>query len=160
MIYALGDVSGAHFNPAVTFAIILSERNKITVERAFAYFGAQLVGAFAAANCYWLMTKDTFGMGPQENMGWLQTFIAELIFTFVLCYVVLTVATTKTPSKDMFGLAIGACIIVGGYAAGPISGAALNPAVAIGTDLVHCFWPGGKGTSGSIHQGLIYAVAE
>jgi aquaporin Z len=59
-------------------------------------------------------------------------FVCEAIFTFLLCFVVLTVATTREASKDMFGLAIGACVIVGGFAAGKVSGGSLNPAVSVG----------------------------
>jgi len=55
----------------------------------------------------------------------------------VLCFVVLNVATTKVPSKDMFGLAIGACVTVGGFAIGGISGGSLNPAVSVGIDTAH-----------------------
>merc|ERR1719428_2504130 len=67
---------------------------------------------------------------------------AEITFTFVLCYVVLTVATTKEASKDMFGLAIGSCVTVGGLAIGGISGGSLNPAVSFGLDTANAIFGG------------------
>merc|ERR1719506_1982616 len=73
-------------------------------------------------------------LGPVGSFGWGQVAVAEVVFTFVLCFVVLSVATTKTPSKDMFGLAIGSCVTVGGVAIGAISGGSLNPAVSFGID--------------------------
>lgn len=139
MIYALGDVSGAHFNPAVTFAVLLSGRGKISVSDALLYVGAQIVGGLAAGFSYSALYGATFGLGPQGNHSWASVALAEILFTFVLTFVVLNVATIKTPSKDMFGLAIGFCIIVGAYAIGSVSGASLNPAVSFGIDTAHAF---------------------
>merc|ERR1719274_581270 len=61
--------------------------------------------------------------------------MAEIVFTFVLCFVVLSVATSKDASSQMFGLAIGSCVTVGGNAIGGVSGGSLNPAVSFGIDL-------------------------
>jgi aquaporin Z len=138
MIYALGSVSGAHFNPAVTFAILLSGRNKISgIQESLLYVAAQLVGGILAGLTYWGMHGNTFGLAPAGDYSWTACGIAEIIFTAVLCFVVLQVATTKVPSKDMFGLAIGACVTVGGYAIGGVSGGSLNPAVSVGIDTAH-----------------------
>merc|ERR1719453_2320569 len=72
--------------------------------------------------------------------------IGEFIFTFILCFVVLSVATTKSSLSEFFGLAIGACVTVGGNAVGKISGGSLNPAVSCGISVSHLLnnglgWP-------------------
>jgi aquaporin Z len=138
MIYALGSVSGAHFNPAVTLAILFAGRNKLTSQDALYYIGAQLLGGICAALSYRGMvhpSKNSFPLAPSSD--WVAIGAAETLFTFVLCFVVLAVATTRAPSKDMFGLAIGSCVTVGGLAIGKVSGGSLNPAVSVGIDLVH-----------------------
>jgi len=136
MIYALGNVSGAHFNPAVTLAITLAGRGKMTggFGAAMMYMAAQIVGGIAAGGVYCAIRGSAFALGPQGNYNWGQVAVAEIMFTFVLCFVVLSVATTSAPSKDMFGLAIGSCVTVGGCAIGAISGGSLNPAVSFGID--------------------------
>jgi len=137
MIYALGSVSGAHFNPAVTFAILLSGRNKTNFQEAISYTLAQIFGGIMAGFTYTAIRGESFGLAPAGNHSWTNAGVAEIIFTAVLCFVVLSVATTAAPSKDMFGLAIGACVTVGGYAIGGVSGGSLNPAVSIGIDTAH-----------------------
>eukprot|EP00933_Yihiella_yeosuensis_P064564 TRINITY_DN679_c0_g2_i1.p1 TRINITY_DN679_c0_g2~~TRINITY_DN679_c0_g2_i1.p1 ORF type:complete len:454 (+),score=137.18 TRINITY_DN679_c0_g2_i1:96-1457(+) len=135
MIYALGDVSGAHFNPAVTVAILLSGRcEDLTPAKAGKYIGTQIAGATAAAYTYSLIHKGkTFALGPVGQFGWAQVSVAEIVFTFVLCFVVLSVAVSeRTKTSHMFGLAIGSCVTVGGFAIGGISGGSLNPAVSCG----------------------------
>jgi len=133
MIYALGNCSGAHFNPAVTLAILCSGRGLINVVEACAYMGVQILGGICAAFTYAaLMHGETFFLKPQEGFNWGHAAVAEIVFTFVLCYVVLCVATVKAPSKDMFGLAIASCVTAGGLAIGAVSGGSLNPAVSFG----------------------------
>jgi len=103
-------------------------------KKAVQYMIAQLVGGIVAAFVYALIYKGkTFALGPQPGYEWGQVAVAEIIFTFVLCYVVLCTAVhEKTKSKHMFGLAIGSCVTVGGFAIGSISGGSLNPAVSVG----------------------------
>jgi len=146
MIYALAPVSGAHFNPAVTVAIFVSGRDKISVAEVGMYSGAQIGGALVAGLTYSVVCGGmAFGLGPYGEFGWLQVAVAEFVFTFLLCSAVLAVATVSNNdhAKDFFGLVIGFCIIVGGYAVGGVSGGALNPAVAIAIDTVHAFSGGG-----------------
>lgn len=143
MIYALGHVSGAHFNPAVTFAILLSGRGKITLKDASMYVPAQILGGISAGLVYSTVTGRAFALGPVGTYTWSHASAAEIVFTFVLCFVVLNVATTQAPSKDMFGLAIGSCVTVGGFAVGAISGGSLNPAVSLGIDIAHSVRDGG-----------------
>jgi aquaporin Z len=141
MIYALGSVSGAHFNPAVTFAIVCAGRRKISIADAAMYVVVQFVGGIVAAFSYAAVYHGkTFHLHPnkQDGYDWGDVAAGEVVFTFVLCYVVLCVATTTPPgpkephSRDMFGLAIGSCVTVGGFAVGPCGSGALNPAVAVG----------------------------
>jgi len=144
MIFALGSVSGAHFNPAVTTAILLSGRGKIRSGDAGAYMGVQIVGGICAALTYSAMEGgQTFPLGPGKGHSWPQAAIAEIAFTFLLCYVVLAVATVESPLSEYFGLAIGSCVIAGGYAIGAVSGGSLNPAVSFGISSAHALG-GGK----------------
>lgn len=144
MIYALGSVSGAHFNPAVTFAIYLSGRGKhpegpTGSNISGQYVAAQILGGVAGALTYAALTGSTFPLGAPATAGLLET-----LFTFVLCFVVLAVATSQKPSKDFFGLAIGSCVTVGGFAAGAVGGGVLNPAAAIGIETANAVVSKGK----------------
>jgi len=133
MIYALGSCSGAHFNPAVTLAILLSGRGKIDLKEAGAYVGVQILAGVCAAYTYAAMHHGaTFPLAPGKGFDFSHAGMAEIVFTFVLCFVVLCVATVQEPSKDMFGLAIASCVTAGGYAIGAVSGGSLNPAVSFG----------------------------
>merc|ERR1719378_1232804 len=133
MIYALGNCSGAHFNPAVTLAIIAAGRDKCPPTEGLAYMGVQILGGICAAYMYAAMHHgETFPLAPGKGFGYGHAAMAEVVFTFVLCFVVLSVATVKEPSVDMFGLAIASCVTVGGNAIGAISGGSLNPAVSFG----------------------------
>jgi len=132
MIYALGDVSGANFNPAVTVAILM--RKAIDPATAGMYIGVQILGGVCAAFTYSaIYSFKTFPLAPGAGYKFSQAFNAEWIFTFVLCLVVLCTAVEKgTKSEKFFGLAIGSCVTVGGLAIGAISGGSLNPAVSFG----------------------------
>jgi len=140
MIYSLGNVSGAHFNPAVTLALVLRGEGVFPATRAVTYMFIQLCGSiFAALVCKITQHNGSygFGPGPKATFGWTAIASAEIAFTFVLCFVVLCVCTTENPLKEFYGLAIGSCVTVGGFAVGAVSGGALNPAVALGATLVH-----------------------
>jgi len=158
MIYALGDVSGAHFNPAVTLAIFMSNMcPDLTAQKAAFYMMAQIAGGITAAFIYALIYQgETFPLGPQPGHNWSQVAVAEIIFTFVLCYVVLSVAVSEGPthSKTMFGLAIGSCVTVGGFAIGSISGGSLNPAVSMGIASSQIM------NGGMFYKALIYSAFE
>merc|ERR1712226_1278341 len=101
--------------------------------------GVQILGGIAASCTYSVIHhKESFGLGPQGNTTWSQVGMAEVLFTMILCYVVLCVACAPvSKSKAFFGLCIGSCVTVGGFAIGGISGGSLNPAVSIGIQTSH-----------------------
>merc|ERR1719421_351881 len=154
MIYALGDVSGANFNPAVTLCLLVFGE----MEGALAgmYMAAQIAGGIVASFTYALIHYgETFPLGPGAGYGWAQVAVAEIVFTFVLCLVVLTVAVSnKTHNGSMFGLAIGSCVTVGGFAIGSISGGSLNPAVSVGIASSQIL------NGGMLWKALVYSAFE
>jgi aquaporin Z len=158
MIFATGDVSGGHFNPAVTFAIFMSNMDPdLDCERVRAYVIAQLCGGVMAAFQYaFVFHGHSFPLGPGEGYDWFQVAIAETVFTFVLCTVVLCVADARktTHEPKMFGLAIGSCVTVGGFAIGSISGGSLNPAVSFGIASSMIL------NGGMFYKALIYSAFE
>lgn len=139
MVFALGSVSGAHFNPAVTLAILSAGRRKILTKDALNYMGAQLAGGFAGACTFWFVEGKTFPLTPAPSYTLVEACFVEMVFTFFLAFVVLSVATVEESLSQFFGLAIGAAIIAGGFAIGRISGGSLNPAVSFGIALSHGF---------------------
>lgn len=131
LVYMGGYISGGHYNPAVTLAILLTKN--IKPPTALVYMLVQLAGGIAAALVYSYVHAGKFipAMNPNATMS--QAILLETIFTFLLCSVVLHVAVAKeTKGNNYFGLAIGLTVMVGAFAAGPISGGAFNPAVGIG----------------------------
>ena len=133
MVYAGGPVSGGHYNPAVTLAVWL--RGKCAAAAVPWYMGAQLLGAILAAAVVGYLKGGSPVMPMQPVAA--QALLAELLFTFALAFVVLNVATVKkTQGNAYFGLAIGLTVMAGAFAVGNISGAALNPAVAVGLTLM------------------------
>jgi aquaporin Z len=133
MVYAGGHISGGHYNPAVTLAAV--GRGATTLQVAAGYWVVQLAaGAVAALVVGYLkggpaVAPTTFAAGP--------ALVAEFLFTFALCMVVLHTATAKaTEGNSYFGLAIGFTVMVGAYAVGPVSGGAFNPAVAVGISVM------------------------
>lgn len=133
MVFAGGHVSGAHYNPAVSFAIFL--RGKLAGRELIKYWVVQLVAAIIAS---YLTIYLKGSRGEPISFKVVPALIAEFVFTFALCFVVLNVATTKKLSDNsFFGLAIGFTVVAGAYAVGTISGAAFNPAVALGITIMN-----------------------
>jgi len=136
MVFSLGDVSGAHFNPAVTISILAI--GKIKAKEAVVYMVVQVCAALVAGYTYSVIYGGkSFALGPNDPFGLPEVAVAEAFFTFVLCFVVISVACSPSAEgknySQVYGLAIGSCIVVGGFAIGSISGGSLNPAVSIGT---------------------------
>jgi len=134
MIFAGGHISGGHYNPAVSLAVYL--RKKLSADDLWKYWIAQIAGTVLAALLI-LFFNDGKNIGTPLELNSLKAFLAEFLFTFALCFVVLNVATTnKTAGNSYFGWAIGFTVLAGAYAVGAISSAAFNPAVAIGLSIV------------------------
>ena len=132
MVYAGGHVSGAHYNPAVTLAVLM--RGRCSIAEVPVYLIAQFAGAAAAAyTAVYLVGSGT----ASPTIDVTKALIAEFLFTFALAYVVLNVATAKgTSGNSFYGLAIGFIVLAGAFSVGSISGGAFNPAVAIGAPLM------------------------
>jgi len=128
MIFAGGHISGGHYNPGVTLAVWL--RGRCDTKDVLPYILFQIVGAICAA----AVVTFLYGAGkPMIITSVPKALVAELLFSFALCYVVLNTATAKgTANNSFYGLAIGSTVMVGAFAVGGISGGAFNSAVAIG----------------------------
>lgn len=138
MVYAGGHISGAHYNPAVSLAVFL--RKQLTSRELFFYWAFQLLGGVLAALTT-IYFKDGITSKPLElHTG--KALLAEFLFTFALCYVVLNVATARaTAGNSYFGWAIGFTVLAGAYAIGTVSSAAFNPAVALGITVLNLsYW--------------------
>lgn len=128
LVYSTGHISGGHVNPAVSLGAWI--RGAMTATEMLIYWAAQIVGGILGA----LLTRAVIS-DPVEaaQIQSLPAFVVEAVFTFILVWVVLNVATSKeTDGNSFFGLAIGATVMTGAFAVGPISGGGFNPAVAIG----------------------------
>jgi len=136
MVFAGGHISGAHYNPAVSTAVLL--RGKLSRGEYGGYIATQSVAAILAA----LLVRG-LGYAPANPIpvaGAGTMLIVEFLFTFALAFVVLNVATAKdTENNSYFGLAIGFTVGGAAFAIGSVSGAAINPAVALGASVLGAF---------------------
>lgn len=131
MVFAGAHVSGAHYNPAVTLAVLL--RGRIKLSEGIAYIIVQVIGGIAAAFLVRYILADKAPETATAMADTTRALIAEILGTFALAYVVLNVATAKGTTGNMFyGLSIGFTVLCMAYAFGSISGGAFNPAVATG----------------------------
>jgi len=148
MIYAVGHISGAHFNPSVSFAFALTRH--FPWRRAGAYWFAQVAGAVAAAALLRASLGDHANVGatlPSGSQG--QAFVWELILTFFLMFVIMSVATDARAVGEAAAIAIGGTVGLDAMFGGPITGASMNPARSIGPALV----------SGDLHALWVYIAA-
>ncbi len=143
MVYMGGHVSGAHYNPAVSFAAYL--QRKIETKDFITYVIAQIAAGILAFFLGWFIMDKTVALEPGTGFNVTKAFIVEVIFTMGLVLVVLNSAVSqKTEGKGFYGLAIGFMIVVAAIAAGPVSGGAFNPAVGIGATVVNVVKGGGN----------------
>jgi len=153
MVYSLQDVSGAHFNPAVTLGYVLSDREQCTPLDGLRYVAAQLTGGIFAAlltasiHIYGPFIGMPLDLRPNQGVYWLSACILEFLFTALLVYAMLSITAKAGPSKTIhknhLGLAVGGCMLVGGAAIGFISGAPLNPAAVLGMMVANILCPAG-----------------
>jgi MIP family channel proteins len=131
MIYALGHISGAHFNPAVTFAFALSRH--LPWPRVGAYWAAQLAGALTAALVLRGSLGDVAHVGATLPSGSdRQAFLWELVLTFFLMLVIMAVATDTRAVGEAAAIAIGGTVGLDAMFGGPVTGASMNPARSLG----------------------------
>jgi aquaporin TIP len=149
MVSAVGHISGGHFNPAITFGFLIT--NRIKPKLAGAYWVAQFGGAaLAAVLLDWIFPKaavDGAHLGvPLLNtqIGTSRGLVLEMIMTFFLVWVVFATAVDPRGTfKSIAGLAIGLTITMDILLGGPLTGAAMNPARAFGPQLVNDYWADG-----------------
>jgi aquaporin NIP len=148
MVYALGDVSGAHLNPAVSIAFAVSKR--FDKKQLAPYIVSQLLGALSASAVLKLLFPANNTLGATIPAGSdMQSFVLECILTFILMLVILNVAHGSKEQGMFAGLAIGGVVLLEAMFAGPICGASMNPARSLAPALV----------SGHLQSLWVYVVA-
>lgn len=140
LIYALGHVCGAHYNPAITLAFALT--GHFPWRRVARYVAAQAVGAIIAASALlWIfdsVAPVTTRVAPAVPLG--VAFSVELVAAFLLALVIIAVATDRRAAQGLAGLAIGLTVAVNSLWAGPLTGSSTNPARTLGPALLAAHW--------------------
>jgi aquaporin NIP len=148
MIYAFGDKSGAHFNPAVTIAFSLA--NLFPKTEVVPYIVSQIIGAFIASALLKLLFPDNINLGATIPAGSnFQSFVLEIVLTFLLMLTILFTSQGSKETGTMAALAIGGVVLLEAMFAGPICGASMNPARSLSPAIV----------SGNIKTLWIYLTA-
>jgi aquaporin NIP len=148
MIYTMGEKSGAHMNPAVTFAFFIN--GNFPCKEVLFYIMSQLSGALVASLVLRLLFPESVTMGASLPAGTaMQSFVLEFILTFLLMLVIVNVATGSKEQGLFAGMAIGSVVLLEAMFAGPVSGASMNPARSLAPALV----------SGNLNQVWIYLTA-
>src|SRR5450432_2688336 len=139
MIYALGDISGAHLNPAVSIAFTLAGR--LPVSALAYYIASQVVGAFLASLTLKLLfpVNELLGTTLPAGTAW-QSFVLEFILTYFLMLVIINVSTGPKEQGLFAGIAVGSVILLEAMFAGPICGASMNPARSLAPAIVSGHW--------------------
>jgi aquaporin NIP len=148
LVYALGDVSGAHLNPAVTVGFFLARR--LPARCVLPYIASQLAGAILASITLLLLFGNHASLGATLPAGsaW-QSFGLETVLTAILMFVILCVSTGSKEVGAMAGIAVGGVIALEALFAGPICGASMNPARSLAPALI----------SGNLHAIWVYLTA-
>jgi len=135
MIYAFGEISGAHFNPAVTIAFAYAK--KFAWKQVPFYLLFQIIGAFIASGVLLFLFPESTALGatlPQIEV--VKVFVLEIILTFFLMLVIINVSTGSKEIGVLAGIAIGGVVLLEAMFAGPITGASMNPARSIAPAIV------------------------
>ncbi|EEF40132.1 aquaporin NIP1-2 [Ricinus communis] len=136
LVYSVGHISGAHFNPAVTLAFATCKR--FPWKQVPAYIACQVIGSTLAAGTIRLIFtgKQDHFTGTMPAGSDMQSFVVEFIITFYLMFIISGVATDNRAIGELAGLAVGATVLLNVMFAGPISGASMNPARSLGPAIV------------------------
>ena len=141
IVAAIGHVSGAHVNPAVTLG--LAATNKFPWQYVPIYLGAQIVGAVLGALATWIAygsaareAANLAATTPVEGVGDIQALVVEILVTFILMFVVISVATDERAPVGVAPLAVGFALACGVLIAGSVTGGSLNPARTLGPAIV------------------------
>ncbi|KAL2473707.1 Aquaporin NIP1-2 [Forsythia ovata] len=142
MVYSVGHISGAHFNPAVTIAFATCKR--FPWKQVPAYISAQVIGSTLASGTLRLLFtgKHDHFSGTLPAGSDVQSLVVEFIITFYLMFVISGVATDNRAIGELAGLAVGATVLLNVMFAGPISGASMNPARSLGPAIVSSQYKG------------------
>ena len=153
LVYMGAHISGAHYNPVVSLAMLIN--NQIELKEFSFYLASQLLGSVIATYFIMLLGNDFNVVSNTDDIS--SFFIAEIMFTFLLVFVILNVALNKNLKGNQFyGLAIGLTVTAGAFAVGNISGAVFNPAVSFGPSLFSFIDPQVVGTNISSSDFFIY----
>jgi aquaporin Z len=148
MIYTLGDISGAHLNPAVTLGFFVARR--LPAREVGPYIASQLTGALVASVVIRLLFPQHATLGATTPVGAaMQSFVFELLLTSILMFAILGVSTGAKEKGITAGIVVGSVIALEAMFAGPICGASMNPARSLAPALV----------SGQLHNLWIYIAA-
>jgi aquaporin NIP len=135
MIYTFGDISGAHFNPAVTLGFLMAGR--FSAAQVLPYIASQCAGAFAASGLLRVLFPNHTMLGTTMPAGTpIQSFVLEIVLTFFLMLVILNVSTGAKEKGITAGIAVGATIALDALFGGPISGASMNPARSLAPAII------------------------
>ncbi len=148
MIYAFGDISGAHINPAVTFAFAYAK--KFPWKDVPRYIIAQVIGGFVASLIILYVFPEPMSLGATvPETGMWRTFVIEMILTFFLMLVIINVSTGSKEVGTMAGIAVGGVVLLEAMFAGPLTGASMNPARSLAPGIL----------SGNLEDLWIYCTA-
>lgn len=139
MIYAFGEISGAHFNPAVTIAFAYAK--KFEWKEVPKYIIAQSIGAILASSVLlYLFPQSEFLGGTLPTIEPLKAFIIEVLLTYFLMVVIINVSTGSKETGTMAGIAVGGVVLLEAMFAGPVTNASMNPARSLGPALLSGHW--------------------
>ena len=153
LVYMGAHISGAHYNPVVSLAMLINDQ--IELKEFSFYLASQLLGSVVATYFIMSLGNDFEVISNTNDIS--SFFVAEILFTFLLVFVILNVALNKNLKGNQFyGLAIGLTVTAGAFAVGNISGGVFNPAVSFGPSLFSFIDPQVVGTNVSSSDFFIY----
>jgi aquaporin NIP len=139
MIYAVGHISGAHFNPAVTLAFW--SVNRFQGKHVIGYLIAQISGALFASWTHWIIWGSTHHFGAtQLSLSVSGGIVVEVILSFALMFVIISVATDSKAVGDFAGVAIGSTVALCAFVGGPLTNASMNPARSLAPAFMSGQW--------------------